>query len=151
MEVYRISRHKYINDFSGTGAKMYGGRWNKEGSALLYTSSHLSLSVLEIMANTNRQQVYGNYSYAVLQVPDNLILSLDINDLPPFWQQTPYSKYTVEAGTNWANMNKSLALLVPSAVLKEEQTCLINPLHPQCTHIQVSTPKKLILDNRIIN
>ena len=44
MQVYRISRTEFIRDLDGTGAKIYGGRWNRVGIPVLYTSQAKSLS-----------------------------------------------------------------------------------------------------------
>ncbi len=53
MTVYRFANYKYASDISGTGAKIFGGRWNFEGWPVLYTSEHISLGLLEILANTD--------------------------------------------------------------------------------------------------
>jgi len=37
MEVFRITKDKYIDDLSGEGARLYGGRWYKSQVLLLYT------------------------------------------------------------------------------------------------------------------
>ena len=39
---------KYRPD-SGKGAALYGGRWNSVGIEVVYTSSHISLAILEIL------------------------------------------------------------------------------------------------------
>lgn len=47
MRVYRIAKTKYIRDLSGTGARIYGGRWNKKGLGILYTSENRALATVE--------------------------------------------------------------------------------------------------------
>ncbi|MDQ3290016.1 MAG: RES family NAD+ phosphorylase, partial [Bacteroidota bacterium] len=37
MIVFRLSKHMYCTDLSGTGALKVGGRWNSKGTALVYT------------------------------------------------------------------------------------------------------------------
>ena len=49
MVVFRIARKEYIQDLSGRGAELFGGRWNEKGIPALYTSSSLSLAALEIL------------------------------------------------------------------------------------------------------
>ncbi|HIP83811.1 MAG TPA: RES domain-containing protein [Desulfocapsa sulfexigens] len=36
MDAYRIGKKQFINDLSGTGAAMYGGRWNYPGYRVVY-------------------------------------------------------------------------------------------------------------------
>ncbi|MBO0936131.1 RES family NAD+ phosphorylase [Fibrella sp. HMF5335] len=43
MQVYRVATSEYIEDLSGYGAKLNGGRWNREGVAVLYTGSSIAL------------------------------------------------------------------------------------------------------------
>ena len=35
--------------FSGEGARLYGGRWNRKGVPMVYTAGSLSLAVLEML------------------------------------------------------------------------------------------------------
>jgi RES domain-containing protein len=49
--VWRLVRPEYANDLSGEGSSITGGRWNSPGHLMLYTSSHLSLSVLEVFVH----------------------------------------------------------------------------------------------------
>jgi hypothetical protein len=48
IQAYRIVKRKFLSTaFSGEGARLYGGRWNSPGVAVVYTSSALSLAILE--------------------------------------------------------------------------------------------------------
>ena len=51
MELYRITQEKYADDFSGNGARLYGGRWNSEGLYAVYTSASRALALLETLAH----------------------------------------------------------------------------------------------------
>ncbi|MEI6388525.1 MAG: RES family NAD+ phosphorylase [Spirochaetota bacterium] len=37
MKVFRIAKRDFIGDLSGEAARLFGGRWNKKGTSLLYT------------------------------------------------------------------------------------------------------------------
>ena len=39
------------DDTTGAGAKATGGRWNRKGRAVLYTSRHMSLACLETVVH----------------------------------------------------------------------------------------------------
>ena len=149
MEVYRIAKKSYLSDLSGTGAKLYGGRWNKVGLPLLYTSTHLSLAVLELLANQVRQLVDSSYGYIKLNVPDDQIKRLQATSLHPNWRLSPYHDSTIQLGSHWIQGQDSLALNVPSAVLAQEANILINPLHPSFNYIFVIETGELELDGRV--
>ena len=50
MIVWRLCRKKHAA-FDGDGARAAGGRWNRHGTAVVYTSATLSLAVLEYFVN----------------------------------------------------------------------------------------------------
>ena len=47
MDAYRIGKKQFINYLSGTGASMYGGRWNYPGYRVVYASESIPLAILE--------------------------------------------------------------------------------------------------------
>jgi|GEM_PF-4679954 len=64
MIVYRIAQTKYAQDITGSGAKKYGGRWNRPGVAALYTSQQRSLCMLELLVHFNAQAAFKqDYSF----------------------------------------------------------------------------------------
>ncbi|NIR50304.1 RES family NAD+ phosphorylase [candidate division KSB1 bacterium] len=53
MKVYRIARSAYIEDLSGTGARLYGGRWNHKGTSIVYTSKNRALATVEYLVHVS--------------------------------------------------------------------------------------------------
>lgn len=133
------------------GAKIYGGRWNKVGLPLVYTSDHLSLAVLEMLANQIRSLVDDTYGYIQLDVPDSLISKrIQDSELIPTWRQSQYEDQTVSIGTNWLLSKDSVAMQVPSAVLAQEHNILLNPLHRDFGKVTVLATGDLNLDGRLV-
>ena len=70
MIVYRLCKQAYINDLSGHGAEMNGGRWNGKGNPALYTSGSRALAVLEIAVHVPFGLLPTNYYMIAIEVPD---------------------------------------------------------------------------------
>ena len=51
MEVYRIAKSSYRTDLTGLGSRLYGARWNKKGTGLVYTSESRALASLEFLVH----------------------------------------------------------------------------------------------------
>lgn len=149
MKLFRIAKKKFINDLSGEGARLYGGRWNKKGTALLYFSEHLSLSVLEILVHSEIQLINSDFYFLEIEIPDRYIVSLKLNELPFNWQSNSLVSSTQDFGTKWIQANESLALKLPSAVLPFENNVLINPHHKMISKLKICKISKLNLDARL--
>lgn len=152
MIVYRIAKDKYINDLSGKGAELYGGRWNNQGRPVLYTSAFLSLSVLELLANQVWRHVSIGYSYLAIEVPEQSVMKrYTVDQLPTGWNEPRYHKQTPLIGDDWLKANDSLGLWVPSAVLPQENNLLMNPNHKDFKKLKIKEVAPLKLDHRILN
>lgn len=150
MVVYRIAKWEYLEDLSGIGARLFGGRWNEEGHPVIYSSEHLSLAVLELLANNIRKLIDQDYGYISIHIPDDLyIQSIYESSLVNEWRQPNYSEQTIHLGTEWLKSKSSIVLKVPSAVLSQESNVLINPLHEDFRKINIQQKAKLNLDGRI--
>jgi RES domain-containing protein len=148
MEVYRISRAEYIEDLTGTGAKKYGGRWNRPGLAVLYTSSYRSLAILELLVHFESRQAFASkYSMASLYLPEKDIISLDKNQLP-YDQLMPNDERLWQITDRVFGKENQLALKVPSLVLSEEYNLIINPLHPKFGQVSILETSSVNLDER---
>ncbi len=103
MILHRITTKPYINDLSGTGAMLYGGRWNKKGIRMLYTSKNLSLAVLEVIANLSSSKLKNLYCVE-LDFSDDLDIKA-IEKLPKQWNLFPYTIDTMEIGSQFVKQN----------------------------------------------
>lgn len=50
MTIYRLTRRIHAA-LSGEGARVYGGRWNSPGFAVVYTAAEPALAVLETLVH----------------------------------------------------------------------------------------------------
>ena len=154
MLVYRISKTKYINDLSGTGAKLYGGRWNEKGIPLVYTSSSISLAILESLVHFSFNMAPPDMSIATIYIPDNIFeSSMDIKSLgklPNSWNENLPNPKTQQFIKKWINNKSSLILKVPSAINSREFNYLINPLHKDINLIILQDIVPFSFDKRLI-
>ena len=148
MILHRITTKAYANDLSGTGAMLYGGRWNRRGIRMLYTSESLSLAALEIIANVNSSQLGENLYCIEIDFTEGLEVTLT-KELPEGWNAFPYTSGSVALGTDCFK-NGALCLKVPSAIIPTEYNYLLNPLHEDFHKIKVVDVRPLILDQRLV-
>jgi RES domain-containing protein len=148
--VYRITREKYANDLSGTGAKQYGGRWNSVGVPLLYTSSSISLSILEILVHLPKHLLPKDLVLITLEINEKAshLEILDTN-LPKNWRHFPMPIATQKIGNIMVNENKCLFLKIPSIIVVSEINILINPLHKNVKQVKIQDIKPFSLDVRL--
>ena len=72
MIVYRICNALYSDDLSGTGAKLFGGRWNSKGVSMLYVSEHISLAVVEMLVHNQFKDFSVDFSILKIALPDTI-------------------------------------------------------------------------------
>lgn len=148
MILYRISRKLHINDLSGTGAMLFGGRWNKKGVCALYTSQSVSLAVLESIANLSAEKIDSGLHIAEIQLPANAKAD-EIQALPEEWNTYPHVAATVNYGTDFLKKG-GFCLKVPSALVPTEFNYIVNPLHGDFSEIKIIDTRPLILDKRLM-
>lgn len=150
MEVFRISRRKYIDDLNGTGAKIAGGRWNSKGVAVLYTSSHRSLAALELLVHVPQRNQIRDMVMATILIPDNIgIKKLTPENLPAHWQKIPPQKELQKIGDEWVREGKNAVLCVPSVIIAGEIDYIVNPLHRDAVRIKIIAKEDFKIDERL--
>lgn len=135
--------------FDGEGARLYGGRWNRPGTRLVYAAEHLSLAALELFVHLDPEDAPRVLFRFRVEVPDDAIEVLPRGRLPPRWRAYPAPPATAAIGTDWARRREQLALLVPSAVIPEENNVLLNPEHPRFDRLDLGSGEAFSLDPRM--
>jgi RES domain-containing protein len=150
MIVYRLCKQKYINDLSGHGAEMNGGRWNGRGSPALYTSGSRALAVLEIAVHVPFGIIPINYYMIAIELPEEAdITKIAFTDLPENWNRNPPARSTQYLGDDFLKENANLVLRVPSATVKGEFNYIINPRHPDFNNVKVMMTEHFEFDSRL--
>ncbi len=149
MDVFRISRTKYINDLSGEGAKLYGGRWNRPGLSILYTSEARSLAMLELMVHLNASSAFNlDYSFISLRIPEETIVDLAKANYPDLRSNVNFEEFWKISESYFVN-KKVLALRVPSIIIPQEYNVLLNPNHKEFGKVLVNRVDEVVLDRRL--
>ena len=148
MILHRITSKAFVRDLSGTGASLYGGRWNSKGIRMLYTSGSLSLAALETVVNLSGSKLDQSLYCIELELPDDLLIS-EANNLHKNWNSYPHGSATVQMGNNFIKKN-DLCLKVPSAIIPSEYNFLLNPAHEDFLKVKFLDARPLMLDKRLI-
>ena len=149
MFVYRISPCTYIEDLSGKGASLFGGRWNTAGVSILYTASSASLALLETIVHMIKVPK-EDFCLVKLRLPETSFYELTAVDLPRNWSDFPASTSLQSIGDQFIAEGKKLALMLPSAVMPAETIILLNPKHPEWKFVQKEFVQKIYLDSRLL-
>jgi RES domain-containing protein len=129
---------------------MFGGRWNHRGTAIVYTSSTLSLAAMELLVHLDDEDLATDYVGIAADIPASLdIARVRDTDLPRNWRAYPRHQTLADLGSRWAAARESAVLAVPSAVIPQELNYLLNPLHPHFKRIQIGRPEPFSFDPRL--
>ena len=148
--VWRITTRRFVDTaFSGEGAWLFGGRWNRPGQSLVYTAESRSLALLEMLVQDD--PLRAHYVLIPAYLPDTVSREdLEVSSLPAGWRNQEERAHLQALGTNWLRELRSCVLAVPSAVVPAELNFLINPLHPDFAAITFGEPEPLETDLRLI-
>jgi RES domain-containing protein len=147
---WRICAPQYAQAaYSGEGARLYGGRWNRRGRAVVYTSESISLAVLEQLVHVEDPAALDAFVVVSATLDESTVETLAVASLPDDWRAYPAPAALKEIGDAWLAENRSLAMKVPSATVRGQYNLLVNPAHPDFAGVEVSKPEALDLDPRI--
>lgn len=143
MLVYRLCVARYI-ELDGEGARKYGGRWNSAGRPAVYTSTSLSLAALEYLVHVDFDNLPVDLRWFLIEIPDG---SVEVFTDPV----APNERASAEYGDDWLDGNRTLSLLVPSAVLPVERNLILNARHVEMAKVQILEVHDFKFDDRLTN
>ncbi|MGK0136728.1 MAG: RES domain-containing protein [Algoriphagus sp.] len=152
MIVYRLASGIYKNDISGTGAWLYGGRWNSRGMQVLYTSSSITLCTVEIAVKTPLHSLPKDYFLIKIYMPDDLAIYQLPNDvLPEKWDMLPHGDFTQKLGDSFLKKGDYLVIKSPSACVEGDFNYLFNPFYPDFDKVKYWKIARLSLTQDCLN
>lgn len=150
MNLFRLCRAPYARDLTGTGARLYGGRWNPKGTAVLYAAPSRSLAVMEVLVHLAQDELPPDFVMVRITVPDDAPARRPAQaDLPTGWRKYPYVAATQALGARFVREGRHALLVVPSAIVPEEALYVLNPAHPALAHLRVAEVKPFRFDPRL--
>lgn len=150
MILYRLAKCVYVDDLSGTGARLYGGRWNSEGKAAVYLASSGSLAVLEVLVHLPPLMIPNGYCITEISVPEHSIFTVKNEELPENWKDIAQPAALRKIGDQFLARNEYLLLKVPSAIVPFEYNYIMNPAHPAFKEVHILKKQPFDFDERLI-
>jgi RES domain-containing protein len=146
--LWRISGYP---DLSGEGGLGASGRWHTEGRLVVYLAENPAGALLERIVHMTDMVEDANlprfYQLLKITVSDELAIK-PLNALAPAdWKER--FEFTRAIGDTWlASLETSLAR-VPSVLAPHTWNYLLNPVHPDAKHVEVSEVIREQFDNRL--
>jgi len=151
IKLFRIATSEHISDISGTGARIYGGRWNHQGYPVIYASGSRSLAALEFLVHVPMALAPENLSILEINIIETIeIESVNESQLPLNWRDYPAPEQLADIGTSWLKSKLSLLFEIPSAVVNKEVNILINPLHEDIKSVSLVSVEEFSFDPRLM-
>jgi RES domain-containing protein len=148
---WRIVKSRYASTaFDGEGARLYGGRWNSPGTRMVYTSSTISLAVLEVLVHLQEASILSSYSLISASFNDVFVEHVDRSTLPDGWRTYPAPSELQHIGDEWVRSRSSAVLEVPSVIVERESNYLLNPTHPNFSSLVIGEPEPFTFDERLL-
>jgi len=148
MLVFRITAKKNAHDLSGTGAAIYGGRWNKKGIPVLYTGENKEIALLETIVHIPPLLI-PDLAILTLEIPDDSIPEIGINELPYNWSAYPAPTVLSEIAHEWVRRGITIALKVPSCIIHSSHNYILNCSHSNYHKVNLVEKENFHFDTRL--
>lgn len=150
MRFWRICRLRFAAAAAtGEGARLYGGRWNSPGVSVVYASTSLALAAVETFVNIEPNLQPDDLVSVAGDLPDDLNTDrIDLKALRRDWHSRR-DHSLCHFGDNWIREGKTVALLVPSAAIRNDWNVLLNPAHCDFQKVRFEAPVPFQFDARM--
>jgi RES domain-containing protein len=149
---WRLTPSAFARALDGEGASLAGGRWNSRGNPMLYTSSHLSLCVLEVLVNIppRIRNDLTAFEAVRLTIPDDAkTTEIGIGEFEAMLSAADPRAVCRAAGDRWIAEGRNLVLAAPSVIIPEEQNLMLNPAHPHMRDVAIVSTRRFRFDTRL--
>jgi RES domain-containing protein len=146
LRAFRIADMRHAI-FDGTGAMLYGARWNSPGRRVIYAAETYAGALLEILVHASGS-VPRSQGYVEIEIPSGLSIEEITQDDVPRWD-APSFEATQAFGDRWYDERRTPVLIVPSVVTLVERNVLINQEHPEFPLVRVSQEVPVRWDARL--
>jgi RES domain-containing protein len=150
--VWRLTPPQFARALDGEGSRLAGGRWNSPGRRALYTSSHLSLCVLEVYVHMplELRAELADFEAIRIEVPDSAAKSeISIKQFADLMTTRDPLVACQTIGDDWLARGSDLILQVPSVVVPEDPNLILNPAHPQMDEVFIASTRRFRFDPRL--
>jgi RES domain-containing protein len=131
--VYRLQHAERSREaLSGEGARVYGGRWNPPGAAVVYASASRALAILEMFVHLTLEARTMRFVLCAIELPSRARLTRHDGERPPLAFGA-----SQEIGRRWLQGGRTLALVVPSVIVPREANYVLNVSHAQFGRLAV--------------
>ncbi len=137
-------RHTILD---GTGAMLYGGRWNSPGQRVIYASETYAGALLEILVHGSGS-VPRSQGYVEIEIPPGLSIEEVTADSLLHWDSASFEAARA-FGDRWYDQRRTPVLMVPSVVTRVERNILIHQEHPDFARIRASRALPVRWDKRL--
>ena len=136
-------------DSSGEGARQTGGRWNRKGTAVLYSAVTRALAYLETVVHLRAVGLPLNRYLVEILVPEDVWVAR-VDGAPSVgWDALPAGKVSLDFGDAWVAGGSSALCTVPSIIVPEERCVLINPAHADVAKLKFVKVVRIAYDSRL--
>jgi RES domain-containing protein len=151
--VWRLVKSRFATTaFDGEGARRQAGRWNSEGTPVVYAASSISLAALELLAHADVEDMPPKYVAIPVGIPESVrIESIGISTLPRHWRDSaPFPRHCQVLGDAWFVSKRTAVLVVPSFIVPIEWNYIHNPAHPDFRKLVIGKPETFKFDERLL-
>ena len=143
---YRVVKEKHRKTaFSGFGARVAGGRWNRVGEPVVYTSSSLALAALETFVHLVEEAKSIQFVFFEVRIPDGVPVTR-CERTPKGWRMAPAAEASIRYGSRWFHQQETAVLDIPSVLIPIERNYVLSPSHPDFPRIEISRPRPFTFD-----
>ena len=138
--------------YDGTGADLYGGRWNSPGRRVIYAADSLALAMLELLVHTNTGRIPPRHAVVEIAIPDHLAIETVDPRAVSGWDASD-ELASRAYGDHWHATRRTIVLSVPSVVTWKTsasgRNLVVNQDHADAGAINVAAPKPVVWDERL--